>query len=193
MEETKVNGAAEDAGAQVEQKAEPERETYTKDEVERLLQQESDRRVTAALKKAEAKRTEAVREAQKLATMNEDEKTRYQIEQRQKELDEREAKIALLENTAEATKILSEKGLPPALVDLVVASDADDMMSRINLLDKWVKEAVKSEVERRLAGTVPKVGNADTPMDKAAFSKLPLLKQQELFRQNPELYQKLTQ
>lgn len=193
MEEKAIGAVQESAGAQAEQQAEPEKETFTREEVQRLLQQESDRRVTAALKKAEAKRTEAVREAQKLASMNEDEKLRYQIEQRQKELDEREAKIALLENTAEATKILSEKGLPPALVDLVVASDADDMMSRINLLEKWVKEAVKGEVERRLASATPKAGNVNEGMNKADFARLPLQKQQELYRQNPELYQKMTQ
>lgn len=193
MEENKVVGAVEEAGAQAEQGAEPKKTTYTQEEVERLLQQEGDRRVTAALKKAEAKRTEAVREAQKLATMNEDEKARYEVERRQKELDEREARIALLENTAEATKILSEKGLPPALVELVVAADADDMMARINLLDKWVKEGIKAGVERQLASASPRASSVSEGMTRAEFSKLSIARQQELYRQNPELYQKMTQ
>lgn len=186
-------GAADPAGAQAEVETEPTKTTYTQEEVDRLLQQESDRRVTAALKKAEAKRDKDVREAQRLASMNEDEKLRYEVEQRQKELDEREAKIALLENTATATKILSEKGLPPALVELVIAADADDMMSRINLLDKWLKEGIKTGVEQRLASASPRAGSAGEVMDKAAFSKLPLLKQQEIARQNPDLYRKMTQ
>lgn len=193
MEENKVVGAAEEAGAQAEQNAEPKKTTYTQEEVERLLQQEGDRRVTAALKKAEAKRTADVREAQKLATMNEDEKARYEVERRQKELDEREARIALLENTAEATKILSEKGLPPALVDLVVAADADDMMARINLLDKWMKEGIKAGVERQLASASPRAASVSEGMTRAEFSKLSIARQQELYRQNPELYQKMTQ
>ena len=193
MEEKKVAGAAEEAGAQAEQGAEPKKTTYTQEEVERLLQQEGDRRVTAALKKAEAKHTEAVREAQKLATMNEDEKARYEVERRQKELDEREPLIALLENTAEATKILSEKGLPPALVELVVAADADDMMARINLLDKWVKEGIKAGVERQLASASPRAASVSEGMTRAEFVKLPVSRQQELYRQNPELYQKMTQ
>ena len=192
MEETRTNGAVESAGAQAPQNAEPEKDTYTREEVERLLQQEGDRRVTAALKKAEAKRTQAVREAQKLATMNEDEKARYEVEQRQKELDEREARIALLENTAEATKILSEKGLPAALVELVVAEDADEMMGRITLLDKWVKEAVKAGVERQLASASPRASSVSEGMTREEFSRLSLSRQQELYRQNPELYRKMT-
>lgn len=192
MEETRTNGAVESAGAQAPQNAEPEKETYTREEVERLLQQEGDRRVTAALRKAEAKRTQAVREAQKLATMNEDEKARYEVEQRQKELDEREARIALLENTAEATKILSEKGLPAALVELVVAEDADEMMGRITLLDKWVKEAVRAGVERQLAGATPRAAGVSEGMTREEFSRLSLSRQQELYRQNPELYRKMT-
>lgn len=192
MEETRTNGAVESAGAQAPKNAEPEKDTYTREEVERLLQQEGDRRVTAALKKAEVKRTQAVREAQKLATMNEDEKARYEVEQRLKELDEREARIALLENTAEATKILSEKGLPAALVELVVAEDADEMMGRITLLDKWVKEAVKAGVERQLASASPRASSVSEGMTREEFSRLSLSRQQELYRQNPELYRKMT-
>ena len=192
MQEINTAKAAGENGAAAQPGTEPEQETFTREEVERLLQQEGDRRVAQALKKADVKRERAVREAQKLAAMNEDEQARYQLEQRQRELDEREARIALLENTAEATKILSEKGLPPALVDLVVAADADDMMARITLLDKWVKQAVKGEVEHRLASAAPRAAGASEGMSRADFAKLPLQKQQELYRQDPELYRKMT-
>lgn len=195
MEETKTNGAAQEAvGAQTETNTEPEKTTYTREEVERLLQQEGDRRVTAALKKAEAKRSEAVREAQKLATMNDDEKARYQLEQRQKELDEREERLAVAENTAEATKILAEKGIRTGLVQFVVAADAQTMMDNINTLEKEFKASVKAEVEKRLAGTTPRRNlPPDQSIDKAAFGRMTVMQQQELYKQNPELYKQLTQ
>ena len=41
--------------------------TYTQAEVEEMLQKEADRRVSQALKKAEKKNADRVREAQKLA------------------------------------------------------------------------------------------------------------------------------
>ena len=44
-----------------------ETKTYTQEEVNMLLQRESDRRVSEALKKAEKKNAEKVKEAQKLA------------------------------------------------------------------------------------------------------------------------------
>ncbi len=194
MEETRTNGAAQEAvGAQTETNTEPEKTTYTREEVERLLQQEGDRRVTAALKKAEAKRSEAVREAQKLAGMNDDEKARYQLEQRQKELDEREERLAVAENTAEATKILAEKGIRTGLVQFVVAADAQTMMDNINTLEKEFKASVKAEVEKRLAGTTPRRNlPPDQSIDKAAFGRMSLAQQQELYTNNPELYKQLT-
>ena len=53
--------------------------TYTQEEVDLMLQQEGDRRVTQALKKQEQKQAERIREAEKLAQMNEQEKYVYQF------------------------------------------------------------------------------------------------------------------
>lgn len=47
-----------------------EPKTYTQEEVDALLQKEADRRVTEALKKAERKNQEKVKEAQKLAQIS---------------------------------------------------------------------------------------------------------------------------
>ena len=57
--------------------------TYTQEEVDALLQRESDKRVTEALKKAEKKNQDKVKEAQRLAQMNEQEKYEYQLKQRE--------------------------------------------------------------------------------------------------------------
>ena len=61
-----------------------ENKTYTQEEVNELLQREADRRVSEALKKQAKKNEEKVREAEKLAKMNEEEKYRYELEQREK-------------------------------------------------------------------------------------------------------------
>ena len=60
--------------------------TYTQEEVDELLQKETDRRVTAALKKQETK----LNEAAKLAAMNEQEKWEYQLKQREQAIAEKE-------------------------------------------------------------------------------------------------------
>ena len=86
-----------------EENTEPK--TYTQEELDALLQRETDRRVTEALKKANKKNEEKVKEAQRLAQMNEEEKFRYQLEQREKAIEEKEKALALAENKNEAGKI----------------------------------------------------------------------------------------
>lgn len=178
--EVKVNGAAQ------EQKAEPK--TYTQDEVDSLLQQEADRRVTNAIKKVEAKYEAKMKESEKLARMNEQEKYNYQLEQREKELAEREQALNLAENKAEAIKVLADRGLSVNLVDFVVAENAEDMKANIDILDKAFKASVKAEVEKRLSSNTPKQNFIDSDsMTRDKFNKLPLFEQQKLLNNNPDL------
>lgn len=166
--------------------------TYTQSELDALLQAETDRRVTAALKKAEKKNAEKLREAQKLAQMNETEKYEYELQQREAAIAEKERELALAENKAEASKILAEKGISLQLVDFVVAESAEDMKANIDLLDRAFKQSVKEEVNKRLAGNAPKKG---LPVDKAItkqdFMKMSIDELTELKKNNPELYNSL--
>ena len=65
-----AENTAKETGAVAEEATATEK-TYTQAEVEELLQREADRRVTQALQKQEKKNAEKVREAEKLAKMNE--------------------------------------------------------------------------------------------------------------------------
>ena len=141
---------------QIEDKGLEEPRTYSQEEVDALLQAEVDRRITSALKKQEKKTQEKIKEAEKLAQLNEEEKYKYQLEQREKALEEKERKMALMENKAEASNALNSRGISISLADLVVAEDADTMMENIKLLEEEFKKSVKAEVEKRLAGNSPK-------------------------------------
>lgn len=178
----------------IEEQENPETpKTYTQEEVDALLQKEADRRVTEALKKQERKNADKVREAEKLAQMNEQQKFEYQLEQREKAIQEKEKALALAENKNEASKILAEKGLSLTLVDFVVAEDAETMNANISLLEKAFKQSVKNEVEKRLGSSSPKKNlPPDEAITKESFSKMSLIKQQELARNNPDLYKSLT-
>lgn len=169
--------------------------TYTQEEVDKLLQQEGDRRVTEALKKAEKKNQDKVKEAEKLAKMNEQEKYEYQLQQREEAIKAKEKALALAENKNEASKILSEKGISLSLVDFVVADDADTMKANIDLLDKAFKASVKAEVEKRLGSNNPKrtTTSNDGVITKEQFKKMSIKEQSDLFNTNPELYKQLTQ
>jgi len=167
--------------------------TYTQEEVDALLQAETDRRVTAALKKQEAKNQKKVLEAKKLAAMDEQARYEYELEQRELAIAEKEKELALAENKTEASKILNERGIDLSLVDFVVAETAEDMMANIDLLDKAFKKSVKAEVEKRLSSNVPKKGLAiDKTMTKEQFRKLSYNELVELKQNEPELYATLS-
>ena len=167
--------------------------TYTQEEVEALLQKEGDKRVTQAMKKAEEKKRREVREAEKLAQMDAQQRYQYELEKREEELAEKERRLILMENTAEASKILSNKGLSLDLVDLVIADDADTMNDNIARLDRAFKKSVKEEVERRLGSATPKKNlPPDETITRERFAQMSLREQAALYENNPELYKALT-
>lgn len=169
-----------------------ETKTYTQEEVNMLLQRESDRRVSEALKKAEKKNAEKVKEAQKLAQMNENEKFQYELEQREKAIAEKEKALALAENKNTASQILADKGLSLSLVDFVIAEDAETMNSNIRLLEKAFKDSVKREVEKRLGSSAPKKNlPPDEAITKEQAKKMGIRDRQQLLMNNPELYNQL--
>jgi hypothetical protein len=168
--------------------------TYTEEEVQALLQREGDRRVTEALKKAEKKNEQRVREAQKLAQMNEQEQYEYQLKQREEAIAAKERELALMENKNEASKILADKGLSLALVDFIVAEDADTMAANIKTLEEAFKASVKAEVEKRMTGSTPKKSVAvKKQMTQDEFAKLSYAEMLELKQSDPELYRRLAQ
>ena len=188
MEENKNTGVENNSTTENEKK------TYTQEEVDKLLQAEADRRVTEALKKADKKKQQEVKEAQKLAAMNEQEKYEYQLKQREEAIIAKEKELALAENKNEASKILAEKGISLSLVDFVVAEDADTMKANIDLLDKAFKASVKAEVEKRIGSNSPKRNvEADKGITKEDFKKMNLRDLNNLYKNNPELYKQLNE
>ena len=169
-----------------------ETKTYTQEEVDKMLQSEVDRRITSALKK-QAKSNEAkIKEAQKLAQMNESEKFQYELEQREKAIAEKEKALALAENKNIASQILADKGLSLSLVDFVIAEDAETMNSNIRLLDKAFKDSVKREVEKRLGSSAPKKNlPVEETITKEKAMKMGIRERQNLLNNNPELFAQL--
>lgn len=169
-----------------------ETKTYTQEEVDKMLQSEVDRRITSALKK-QAKNNEAkIKEAQKLAQMNESEKFQYELEQREKAIAEKEKALALAENKNTASQILADKGLSLSLVDFVIAEDAETMNSNIRLLEKAFKDSVKREVEKRLGSSAPKKNlPPDETITKEKAKKMSIIERQNLLTNNPDLYNQL--
>lgn len=184
-------GGAGGTGGDPEPPAENEPEMFTREE----LLAEVDRRVTAALKKQQKKSDEKIKEAERLAKMNAEEKAQYELDQREKRIAEKEQELALAENKAECAKILANKGISADLVDFVVDADAETMQANIKLLEKCFKESVKAEVEKRLAADPPKGGSGFSTdgMTREQFRTLSIAEQQELYDKHPEVYRQMVQ
>ena len=171
------------------EEVETEERVYTQAEVDELLQKETDRRVTSALRKQEQKNSEKLREAERLSKMSAEEQYRYELDKREAAIAEKERQLTLAENKNAASKILADKGLDLSLVDLVLADDADAMNANIKLLEKAFKASVKNEVENRLKSKSP-TQTLDTSREytKADMTKMSLKEMQELYKTQPELF-----
>lgn len=173
-----------------------ETKTYTQEEVNALLQQEGDRRVTAALKKQAQKFEAEKSEAAKLATMNEEQKKEFEFNKKVQELEEREREFNIMQNKLSATKVMTDKGLPIAFVDYIVAEDAETMMTNITEFEKAWKAAIADAVSARLGADsqTPKTKTvSQAGLSSEEFKKLSVAQQAEIYKSNPELYKQLTQ
>lgn len=177
-----------------EQVTENQGKVYTEQEVQEMLQKEGDRRVTAALKKQQATFQSKMAEADKLRGMDEQQRKEYEYEQKVKQLEQKEREFNLAQNKLEATKVLSNRGLPVEFVDYIVAEDAETMMDNINVFEKAFKAAVADAVTKKIASPSPKDSSVkQTGLTREEFSKMSLAQQAELYRTNPALYKEMTQ
>lgn len=191
-ESTKVaTGAEQDNNS--ENKSESTPKTYTQEEVDKLLQQEGDRRVSSALAKQQKKFEAEKAEADKLREMDENQRKEYEYEKRLRELEDREKEFNLTQNKLSASKVLAERNLPIQFVDYIVAEDAETMMTNITEFEKAWKAAVADAVNARLAAPAPKGASvSQNGMTKESFKKLNLQQQAALYNSNPELYKQMT-
>lgn len=173
---------------QVEEQVETK--TYTQEEVMQLLQSETDKRVSQALKTQEKKWQKKL----SLSQLDGDERAKAEKDDRIAELEEMVAQMNIEKNRSELKTVLSSRGLSAEFADLVqITDDIEASQANIDKLDKLFKAAVKAEVEKRLAGSAPK-GNASSisgEITKENAKNMTLAQMQELKRTNPELYRKL--
>ncbi len=172
----------------------PEVKTYTQEEVLKLIQSETDKRVTAALKTQQKKYEKQM----SLSRMDEEERAKAEKDDRIAELEEMVANFNIEKNRSELKSVLSARGLSAEFADIVnITDDIEASQENINKLDKLFKAAVKAEVEKRLAasGGAPKGnGNAAPTGEITAeqFRAMSLSQQAALARDNRELYDKLS-
>lgn len=188
MEELNNNVATEQG-----QEQEQEVKTYTQDEVLKLIQSESDKRVTEALKTQRVKFEKELNKQKSLVGLDEQARLKAEQEQRISDLQEELSKYKLANTKAEISKVLNNRGLDANLVDFVVTSeDTDECLEKIETLDKIFKAMLKREIDSRLKSNSPKNSiGLDSNITKEQFQKMTLAEQSALAKNNKTLYDEL--
>lgn len=168
---------------------ENEEKTYTQEEVLKLLQSETDKRVSQALKTQQKKFEKQL----SLSKLDDNERAKAEKDNRIAELEEQLAQFQIERNKSELKSVLSSRGLSAEFADIItINDDIEASQANIDKLDKLFKAAVKAEVEKRLAGNAPKGnGGSTAEITKETAKKMSLAELNKLMEKNPELYAKL--
>ena len=142
-----------DQGKEGEEGGEPNNQpkTFTQEELDKIVQG----RIAKERKSWEKQLEDQKTEAQKLETMSDKEKKKYQEEKRIKELDDREAAITRRELTAQAKVQLADKGIPTELAEILNLTDAESCKKSIETVEKAFQTAVEKAVEEKIKGNAP--------------------------------------
>lgn len=176
--------------------------TYTQAELDKMLQSETDKRVTEALKTAQEKWSKEYaeklenekKEAERLAKLSAEEREKAKFDKERKEFEDERAQFERDRLEMQVAKELANEGLDTEFASFLMDTDADTSISMENIktfkasFDKAVEAAVKA----RLAGRTPESGSGNglttNPFSKEGYN---LTKQAELYRTNRELYNEL--
>lgn len=188
--ENNIDNKQLEEGQQGGQQNEPQTETktYTAEEVQQLLQSEADRRVQQALATQQKKFEKQL----SLSKLDGAEREKAERDQRIAELEEQLKEFTVEKNKSELKSVLSARGLSAEFADIVKISDnLEEAQANIEKLDKLFKDAVKNEVEKRLAGNTPKGNNVSTKLTKETARKMTIAEMNELAEKDPALFKEL--
>lgn len=159
---------------------------FTQEEVNRIVKE----RLARALKDKE----EAIKEAEKLAKMNAEQKREYELEKLRRENEELKKTQLRYELGREATKILGEAGIvaDDDVLSFVVRDDAEQTQQAVETFISLVDKLADLRMKEKLKGRPPKKdsqpGGFKNPFSKEHFN---LTEQGRLLRTDPELYKRL--
>lgn len=125
------------------QATEPEEKTFTQDQVNEMIQ----KRLERERKDQAEKISQAKDEATKLAKMNRDQKSEYELKQAKQAMQDAQSKLARYEMQDTARKMLKDEGitLTSDELGLVVTDDAKTTQENVKKVSDLVKR-IKNEV-----------------------------------------------
>lgn len=184
MEEINTN-INEQEGLEKEKLENENGRSFNEQEVLALVQRETEKALKTQAKKYEKQLS--------LSKLDGDERAKAEKDNRIAELEEQLAQFQIERNKSELKSVLSSRGLSAEFADIIsIGDDIEAAQANIDKLDKLFKAAVKTEVEKRLAGSAPKSGRGnESEITKEMARKLSIAELAELERTNPEKFKTL--
>lgn len=183
-QEVEINEIKEQVDTQ-EEVVEENVKSYTQEQLNEIIKNNVDRAVAKERKQAEKQK----QEAEKLAKMNAEEKIRYQLEQREIEIAEREKAINLREIKAEAKAILIEKGLSSELSDLLNYYNAETVKDSIDKLSDAIKIEAEKLTKEILKGNASRIVGTNKAITKNEILQVEDdIKRKRLIEENIHLF-----
>lgn len=183
-----INTNAE-GGASSQNEINTEDKTFTQEEVLKLIQSEADKRVSQALATQQKKYEKQL----SLSKLDGAEREKAEKDNKIAELQEQLAQFQIEKNRSELKSVLSSRGLSAEFADILnITDDIETSQASIDKLDKLFKAAVKTEVEKRLAGNTPKGNGASSAeITKETAQKMSIVELNKMASEQPELFAKL--
>ena len=183
---------------ELEPKVNTEVKTYTEEEVQKMLQAESDKRVNSALSKKEKEfndklKSESERIA-KEASMSEEEKFKAQLQTEREAFETERAEFLRTKLEASTMKELSAQGLPADFAGFLIGTDEEVTKANVSEFKSLWDNKLQEMVDERLAGKTPKTSETNTQnnaLSKEAFFKLPFKEREAMMAADSDLLKKL--
>lgn len=180
----------EEAAAETEAEQDEEEEPKPFDK-RRYTDEDLNKIINAKFAKWQREQAKKISEAQRLAQMTEEERTKAERDALQKELDELKRQNSLAEMQREARKLLGAEGISVGdeLVDMLVSDDAEKTSAAIKKFSEAYKAAVQDGVRQALKGKAPSKSTTSTTKTKEEILKIQdAAERQKLIRENLKLF-----
>ena len=141
----------------------------SKEDLQKLIESESDKKLDKALRKREekwqseldAKVQQALKEDKRISQLSETERVEEQLTQRERDLQERENKIKLMEIKSDAVTELNARQIDTRFSEWLLADNADDTFANIKRFNEVLDAVINSAVKESTRQEAPRLGGSN--------------------------------
>lgn len=182
MEGAPAENGVNDGTSKVEEIKKEEEKTFTRDEVNKMINAERIKERQAVISEYETKKAEA----EKLAKMDADEKKDYELSQWKERAEKAEKQNSINLLKSETMKQASEKGISLEFINTLnfEYETAETIKSKLELLEKAVKKEREIAISEYSKEPTPQTGDRGTPKDISQMSYTELA---EYLNKHPEV------